>query len=64
MRFRLQNCITVNPLLSLPGGAYFFRALLRGGGGGGGLNSVMRMRIIFSLTVMQFQTFLELSYNL
>ena len=25
---------------------------------------VMRIRIIFSLPVMQFQTFLELSYNL
>ena len=25
---------------------------------------VMRIRIIFSLSVMQFQTFLELSYNL
>ena len=26
--------------------------------------AVMRIRIIFSLSVMQFQTFLELSYNL
>ena len=28
------------------------------------LDNVMRIRIIFSLSVMQFQTFLELSYNL
>ena len=27
-------------------------------------DTVMRIRIIFSLSVMQFQTFLELSYNL
>ena len=28
------------------------------------ITAVMRIRIIFSLSVMQFQTFLELSYNL
>ena len=48
------NLVSEFVFLLLPGG-YFCINILYG---------VMRIRIIFSLSVMQFQTFLELSKNL
>ena len=41
-----HSTVTVNPLLSLPGGAYLFQAHLNGeGGGGGGLRSLFERGI-------------------